>query len=517
VQFPTEDGVRLYEIKSFTGRLRDPQRRQVKDSLAQAAGLHPLDWTLVVPIDPNPSELAWFERLQDTVAFPIRWRGLTWLDAEYAARPSIARYYIDGAKDELVELAHLFDREQAALARGALDVIDRVRDLARLADEIDPHYRIKITTDDGKVSIALVPRYPGAERDRPIRGSIQVVFPTDEAGLMAAADFRRAIEYGTHVVVPRAYSQHATLDAPAGLGGEFDEVVIELGSPEAPDVVHPTVLEVVSPTGRVLSGVEISLRLSSSGAVGAIFSGTDPSGWLATTWEVSAQSRTGSFEISVRASEYFPAAVHPVAQLLTHAVRPNRLRLVTTTGEVLAEAPIPSESPLIGAEYTSLIEDLALIQWASRTIRKVPVRLGPQDLREVAAGAAVLRGEVLEASWNSVSIKLAPDAAEDARRDLATRRLSLDLGTDAPYVAEIAGAEYQLGAGVQTHLESAVLAPEFEEMRAAGIVPAGAQVRMVPGTSRVARISLVSSAPLPRGQIDSSTLSARSILDVEEA
>ena len=56
-----EDGRKdLFELKSFTGRLGKEQgrRRQVENSLKRAAALNPDSWTLVVPIDPTPDELA---------------------------------------------------------------------------------------------------------------------------------------------------------------------------------------------------------------------------------------------------------------------------------------------------------------------------------------------------------------------------------------------------------------------------------------------------------------------------
>lgn len=491
VQLPTADGVRLFEIKSFTGRVGPSQRRQITASLERAAGLQPLDWTLIVPIDHNPAELAWFERLQGTVNFPISWRGLTWLDGEFSTHPAIARYYVDGVAEELADLARLFSQERASLAGGVRDVIDRVSALSRRADEIDPHYRVKITAEDGNVGIEIVPRYPGAERDRPITGSFRLAFPNTDEGRAAEAEFRRAVEYGTPVTVPSSYTEHVSLDAPAGLGGQFEGVTIQLLPSDIGNVEGAAIVEIVGPSGRVLAGVPLTLTLRSRGEIGAIFEGSDRTGWLQSTWELNSAAQTGHFEFRVRSQDYFPGDLLPVVRLLESAVHPNSLRLVTETGAPLASAQIPEGVNLANPGFTSLVEDLAQIQWASRTTRRVSLQLANEDLREVAAAAALLRGETVTGSWNAVTIKLSPETSEDARRDLATQRLFMDLGGDGPYVAQISGSDYGIGAGVRTHLESAELAPEHADMREAGIVQAGAQIRMVPGSSRACTTTLV--------------------------
>ncbi|MYX15237.1 hypothetical protein GTY67_17885 [Streptomyces sp. SID8374] len=85
-QFRRDDGtLAIYEMKSFTGRLDRSRRRKVERSLARAAEHGPTSWTLVVPIDPNPAELDWFEGLRSQYPFPLSGYGLNWLRG---SRPS---------------------------------------------------------------------------------------------------------------------------------------------------------------------------------------------------------------------------------------------------------------------------------------------------------------------------------------------------------------------------------------------------------------------------------------------
>ncbi len=83
----------VYELKSFTGRLGRTQRKQVERSLARAGQLEPIRWSLVVPIDHTPGELAWFKSLTEAYGFPCEWLGRTWLDSQLAQMPEIATYY----------------------------------------------------------------------------------------------------------------------------------------------------------------------------------------------------------------------------------------------------------------------------------------------------------------------------------------------------------------------------------------------------------------------------------------
>ena len=71
VQFDTPDGLQIYELKSFAGRMTAGRRTQVQNSLARAAVHDPVGWELIVPINPAPGELKWFDGLRAKYSFPI--------------------------------------------------------------------------------------------------------------------------------------------------------------------------------------------------------------------------------------------------------------------------------------------------------------------------------------------------------------------------------------------------------------------------------------------------------------
>ena len=92
--------IHAFELKSFTGRIDKTRPRQVVRSLERAAGLKPVQWTLVVPIDPTPSEDKWFRRLGKDYCFPTKWLGRTWLDEKMSAFPDIRRYFLEGVNSD---------------------------------------------------------------------------------------------------------------------------------------------------------------------------------------------------------------------------------------------------------------------------------------------------------------------------------------------------------------------------------------------------------------------------------
>lgn len=115
VQLPLEDGLHIFEMKGFTGRITQSRRRQIKRSLARAAAHDPVKWTLVVPIDPTPGEVQWFDKLRLEYSFEIEWNGMTWLDAQVAQKPYVCRYFVEGAADEVVRLLGTLREEEADL------------------------------------------------------------------------------------------------------------------------------------------------------------------------------------------------------------------------------------------------------------------------------------------------------------------------------------------------------------------------------------------------------------------
>jgi hypothetical protein len=235
VQFERPEGLHIFEMKSFTGRMGKTQRRQVERSFAKAAKLNPVRWELIVPIDPTVGELAWFKDLGSKYPFAIEWRGKTWLNTHFAERLFIWRYFCEGAKAEVFDLLREMHKEEAGLANGMPDVVDRMRSLADRANELDPFFMFKLELDGPRTKISIIPRYAGALEDKPITTHVDFLFDTNTAEGKAKFDeLSLAYDFGVPVEIGSAFISQVEVDAPAGLGGTYTQVHLKMGPGHAP-------------------------------------------------------------------------------------------------------------------------------------------------------------------------------------------------------------------------------------------------------------------------------------------
>jgi hypothetical protein len=491
VQIQGADGIHAFEIKSFTGRMSPGRRAHVRSSLARAATLDPVDWTLIVPIDPTPRELTWFDGLRSTVPFPLEWRGLTWLDAEFAQRPSIARYFLKDLKDELIDLATLLHVEEAALLGGGPAVIERAQKLVERANELDPFYRFKVTTDGARSSMTIVPRYPGADRDSPITTTFSLAFPNDEVGRNAADEFQRALDFGTGARVPPEFVRDASFAAPANLGRRLEGASIELMPSGAPGDARRMLLAVVDQSGSTLAETSVSLRITSWGRRGSLLEGGDRSGILSVHVTVDVHKRSFHIKLSVSAHAFFPDEGRPLARLLAVLVKPNLLIVRAEDGSEVGRSEILTDDPLVYPHFPKLVEDLALVQWAAGMSRQVGPDFSRDDIQSLAIGVALLRGERLEASWKRMRIVLSAKAPIDLRRSMLEGEFPFVLRSPQPHVVMIGGVWYAIGRGMQSEVVAARISRPLAAWRASGTIPDGTRLTLVPASSNRALVSLI--------------------------
>ena len=492
VQFETPAGARTYELKSFTGRMTPGRRTQVVASLSRASTLNPAAWTLVVPIDPNPAELRWFETLRKRVPFGLSWRGLTWLDDQMAAFPDIPRYFLHDAADEVISLARLLDQESSVLAGGAPEAIERAARLVTQLNELDPFYRFEITSDGVASSIKVIPRYAGAEKDRPIIASFTMKFPDDPAGRAARDEFQRAMDFGTHAKVPAEYVHEARLDAPAGLGEALQIASVEVGPARVPPEARTFIFACIDAAGSTLAELPVDLHIVSRGRRGAILEGRDRTDVLSATVTVDATERKFNVSFSVESAPFYPHEMVSLARFLSSFAGPNCVEIRASDGSRLGLPAPASEEPLAHPGFAELVADLALIQWASRVNRKVGPEFTLDDARAIALGAMLLRGERVEVSWAGVEVELSPATPADYRQQMLAGEFPFWLETHEPVEVKAAGVSYVLGRGYRLHCLSAVLDLVPDEWARTGIIPDGAHLKFRPGSSNVAYLTLSS-------------------------
>lgn len=497
VQLNVGEELHVFEIKSFTARLGTAQKAQIRRSLLRAATLTPTDWTLLVPIDPTPAELRWFENvLASLVPFPIRLLGKTRLETELAQRPFIARYYIEDAHREVDRLVTLYKAEKSALTGGVPDALERVEHIARQLNEIDPYYRFQITTDGASSSVVVtIPRYDRAAQERPLEINISFRFPDTEEGRQVASDFQRHVDYGTPTSIPGEFVERFDSNMPLAFGNDF--VPSRMDVSPRPFTGSMTLLaRAKGPDGRLAAELPIKLTSMSRGQLGGIFEGKDRTGCLSISMTY-APGQSAPFTLRFRADHPYSAFdMRVLARFLSETQSPNTFAIADEQGTEFAHAELSEPELSVGApQLAELMDDLVLIQWAAGTTRDVGPDYTPADLASAAMAAALLRGEEVSAAWNSITLDLADDAPEEMRALFLLSDRRLQAVVAKPHIAKIGGIAYNIGRGMAFDLATVNLAPEHEEWRATG-VPAGVSVRLVPGSDPTMKVRLASEEQL---------------------
>lgn len=471
VQLHASDTLTLFELKSFTGRLDDRRRSQVKRSLERAAELDPDAWILVVPIDPTPGELAWFEGLKAQFPFPLEWWGRTWLNGTFAAMPDIGRYCCSTGAEEVIDLLRELQTEQAAIT-SAQDAVERATRLQQRLDEIDPHYHYSLTVGSavqgpvppgavlvarfGDARVDVFERYPGATNDRPITGSISLLL--DEAGEELRAQIDNAFAFGGAVTIPSAVLQSFEIDAPAGMGASFTDGTVSLGGSEATIDPPLELLAECIEEDVPVSSLKFRLTRRRAGQHGVVLLGRDSTDCLAATLRVDTRSRRVNFTFTrdLPESSVMPSSLRAAGRWLTSLRPPRKLRLsVPDVPQVIAEEAL--SEPFVPEDEFVIVEALDDIQRYTGTYFPMPLELTDSEVSEILQAARLINGERVTVSWSSMRLALTP-SQESVPAELLSRE-GAHYHIEEDYSLTIDGQLMRLGT-VVTQFAGRVTEPE---------------------------------------------------------
>jgi hypothetical protein len=496
VYFDGPQGLEIDELKSFHQRLTDKQKRQIKRSLERAASHKPASWRLILPLDLSPAEQSWFDKLTMDRGFVCSHLGRTWLDGQMAAHPSIPRYYLQGAAKEVTQLLKELNAEQAGLSRGVPDVVERLQKLAARADEIDPHYRFLIRLDGDAVNVSLVPRYSGAERDRPITITTEFRFPETEEARQVQADLQDALGFGTRAAIPAAFVGSVTIDGgPTGLDGSHGpaELFIEGAQVNGPEFRLRWVI--LDPEGRTLTSVPLTVGPRTVGATGVEAMASDPAGALNCKLRLNMVTRQFNvrYDISLPPA-CLPALALPTIRLLNHYCAPNHAQFQSDDGTPLGPpVELTNTEPLVPDGLLEIFLAFDRVQSQTGIFFDLPSEFNEQIIGELRLADSLLQGETVRMTFDTHSgvvrlqefVQLAQEAGIDL---LAGDRCTQWLIRE--HSVELAG--HQLPVGVCTFVLRSVAIANLEEMRTqyANHPDCEFTVTFVPGSTDAALLRL---------------------------
>jgi hypothetical protein len=500
VQLPLPSGLEIFELKSFTGRLSRERnrRRQVEKSLKRAANHNPVAWYLVVPINHTDAELKWFNELAADYPFPCKWLGEDWLNDNMASHPDIPRFYLEGTAEEIVTILREMSQEQAALGRGVLDAIDRIKNLMIRLNQLDPHYAFGFSSQpDGSITISMVPRYKGAEQDRPVKVGGSFQFPDTEAGRRAAQSFQDAVNYGTAGTVSGEFVKQLAIDAPAGMGGTFEggDLLFKLtDNAVAADV--QMALCILDQNGNIVTQVALLGQTRTAGQRGGEVTLVDIGGALNVTMRFDAPTHRMNLHYQYKVpAKVLPSSLLPALSFLT-ALHPGRQLVVLIEGRD-AGPPIAVtrqvDERLVG--FRALVQDLADIQHMSSVYFPMPMSLSDEDLEQIADVHRLLSGETQTGTWSELTLTMTVEAFNAGLAQEFTAGEVKHLFTESELILVLDRQELPVGR-VRKILATARLAAQ---PKMAPDVPPDTlvDVAFVPGSDDSVTISLVASEPTP--------------------
>jgi hypothetical protein len=411
------EGLTIFEVKSFTKRLTSSQRRQITSSLQRAVDLHtPYRWVLVIPLNPSPAELAWFDDLRPR--FPdvkLEWYGLDWLDAKIAGREDVLSY-IEGAGYTLLRRARQHGLEREALTSGA-NLTHRMTALMRLGEMITPYWKWSYGDTPWGPGQTLVAQRPEAADEDPVQFTPHFSFPADDPEAQAAAErLSLVLRLGGDVEIPGRFVEKlqvtAASEATQRLLGEPCQQVSALRLISIPDntglPMHGT-LVLEHRSGKDGLSVPFTIHQNVGGTGGRTLTGTDPSGLLEGRLELASGDRVrGRFNLTL----------HPLAGAYPHDVLPAiRFLAACEAGDTLhfRRGPLTVGSFHAGTGAHNGIADmfwfvaaLELLQNHLGTLVPVPVETEADDVQDLMAMARALSGESAPLPFTGFSMSLRP-------------------------------------------------------------------------------------------------------------
>ena len=291
------------------------------------------------------------------------------------------------------------------------------------------------------------------------------------------------------MTIPTEYVTGVRVDAPAGLGGDFETAEVHL-SPAVHDDVRAidASLAVVAPDDSTLAELPMHFALESGGTRGAIFAARDGTGSLAVRLVMDARDREFRLTLNLRSDvSYYPHEIRPLVRLFSNFVQPNRLVLRAQSGVNMGSATSAPETPWMTKMFPAIVRDLCDIQDRAGMTRRIQPELTRADVAMIEQGGKLARGEAIVATWTDMKVGLGA-LNDEVRERMAAGPVPLTLVTPESRPILIQGVTYNLGHETVVSIPSARLSDDDQvRFRASA---AGGVFTLVPGETDEVSISV---------------------------
>jgi len=359
-----------------------------------------------------------------------------------------------------------------------VESFDRLDTVHKRLNQIDPHYAFEVirgpldaslaaypggvmyvehrTIDPpSSHTLAVIPKYVTAPRDRPISIRTAVVFedsPTDHA---ARDEFLASMRYGERVELKGEHLDAVEIDAPGGLSDVFTNphsLTIEGINIVGPNG-WPGSISVTDPSTGEHESLQLRFEKGTSGTDGIYITGEDITKLLAPSVRLS--DVNNSTELNVQVRPFHGRYVHdvlPVARITAH-IRPGAVIALMINGQSIQMTASSSTRQLIQPELVKLLEDIEYVGRVTGHTFIIPEQISPRDARNTAVCKRLLNGEQLGVSPSERQL-VSPAGPDDIALAAAGGRVVQMMEVN-PFSALILSETVEIPACklVQTHVE----------------------------------------------------------------
>jgi hypothetical protein len=329
------------------------------------------------------------------------------------------------------------------------------------------------------------PHYPDAPRDRPITVTAALRFDDSPGQQQARAAFADFMKFGTPVTIPSGSITRLAVDAPAGLGGEFQGGTLILDGTLQPGTEQPaTILLRVPARPPVRRTVRLDVAERSAGDGGFRLLAKDHFELLTLELRFDFGQQNSQIALTYRYRHDAPAGdVAPVMRFCAEVADGHEVAVTDPAGNVIVVFS-GSFGPVGPESYIRCVELLAEVQQLCGTSFPPPDAFSSEDQRDLLYARAILRGETVQAEWTAMTVPLAAPAVDNLLSQIEQHGDQFVFAIAVPQTVVAAGGQLPVGTVLQ-FLKSARVS-NLAEIRAWHLKGSdGAiNVQLVPGESR---------------------------------
>jgi hypothetical protein len=382
-----------------------------------------------VATDHTPAELQWFDTLRTEHAFPLYWRGRSWLDTQILGSPGMERAFVS-TEGELLDLARQMKHEREALGL-VEDYIERLRELQLLGEHLSPHYRIGYERGgDGTEQMTYSAKGASAA-DAPLTLSFCVEVPAGDEHTEVRDAIHQHRTFGDSLVLSGEYIASAQIQGPRerGLSGKRDISLLEIGEAVDRTELPNMTITVVDPDGRRVIAMPFVGERRTRGETGVRLHSVNPDRTvdLVASTELHADASGADTRLTLGSRAEPGRYPHQLVNAikLTRALKPPNHAMVSIElpagpSQLLGELNLPEMDLRAYESVHDFILGLAELQEASGEYFQLPERFSVKQCRLVDRVARLLRGETVPWAGGlralSVVREAIPDVLADAER-----------------------------------------------------------------------------------------------------